>query len=116
MSLINSNFGNFRFLMIQTFSQIKKQIIFYKIKSIETSFNNCYYLVSIDFKYHDINYFNKLRINKNSSLATIYLNIASLSKHFENLQNSVSLLKHFLNIIGISEHKITRKRLKNINF
>ena len=66
------------------------------------------HLVSINSKYHDINDFNKFNINKNSSLATLHLNIASLTKHFEDLQNFLFLLKHSFDIIGISEHKITK--------
>ena len=52
---------------------------------------------------------NKLNINKYSFLASFHLNIALLSKHFEDLQNFLSLLKHTFDIIGISEHKITKK-------
>ena len=43
--------------------------------SIKTPFNDSDHLVSIDPKYHGINDFNKLNINKNSSLATFHLNI-----------------------------------------
>ena len=38
-----------------------------------------------------------------------------LSKHFEDLQNSLSLLKHSFDIIGISEHKMIQG-LKNSAF
>ena len=63
---------------------------------------------SLDSKYHDSNDLSKLNINKNSSLATLHLNVVSLSKHFEDLQNFLFLLKHSFDIIGISEHKITK--------
>ena len=46
-----------------------------KSTSIKTPFNDSDHLVSIDPKYHDINDFNKLNINKISSLATFHLNI-----------------------------------------
>ena len=67
--------------------------------------------MSVDSKYHDINDFNKLSINKNSSFATLHLNIASLSKHFENLQNFLSLWIHSFDIIGILEHKINKNSM-----
>ena len=69
---------------------------------METPFNDSDHPVSVDFKCHDINYYNKLSINKDLSLASLDLNIASLSKHFEDLQNFLSLLKHTFDIIGIS--------------
>ena len=50
---------------------------------------------SVDFKYHDISDFNKINMNKNSSLAALHLNIALWSKQFEDLQNFLYLLKHF---------------------
>ena len=70
--------------------------------SIETPFNDSDHPISVDSKCHDINYYTKLNINKYLSLATLDLNIASLSKHFEDLQNFLSLLKHTFDIIGIS--------------
>ena len=88
---------------------------FTKCNSIETPFNDSDHLVSIDSKYHDINDFNKLNINKNPSFATLHLKIALLPKHFEDFQNSLSLLKHSFNIIGILEHKIN-KGLENSTF
>ena len=45
----------------------------------------------------------------------LYLNIASLSKHFDGLQNFLSLLKHSFDIIGISEHKISKNSM-NVDF
>lgn len=41
--------------------------------------------------------------------------IASLSKHFEDLHNFLSLLKRSFDIIGITKHKINKK-LMNIDF
>ena len=64
---------------------------FTKCNSIKTPFNDSDHPVSIVSKYHDINDFNKLSINKNSSLATLHLTIASISKPFEDLQNFLSL-------------------------
>ena len=42
------------------------------------------------------------------------LNIASLLKYFEDLNNFLSWLKHSFGIIGITEHKINKKM--NIDF
>ena len=61
-----------------------------------------------------INYFNKLKINENSSLSTLDFNIVSLSKHFKDLHNFLFLLKHSFDIICITEHKINKKL--NIDF
>ena len=109
VSPINSGFNNLCFSSDTNFSQMKiLNHFFTKFNSIETPFNDSDHPVSIDSKSHDTNDFNKLNINKNSSLATLHLNIASLSKHFEDLQNFLSLLKHSFDIIGISEHKITK--------
>ena len=82
---------------------------------METHFNNSDHLVSIDSKYYDNNHFNQLNIAKNSPFTTLHLNIASLSKHFDNLQNFVSLLKHSSDITGILEHKINKNSM-NVDF
>ena len=105
---INSCFNNFRFSSdTNIFPDENLKSFFTKCNSIETLFNDSDHPVYVDSKYHDINNFNKLNINKNSSLATLHLNNASLSKHFEDLQNLLSLLKLSFDIIRISEHKIT---------
>ena len=69
------------------------------ILSIQIPVSIEYHYVSIE--HHDINNFIKLSINKISSLATLHLDIASLSKHFEDLQNFLFLLKHSFDIVGI---------------
>ena len=97
ISLVNSGFNNFLFSKDTNIFQDENLNSFFT----ETPFNNSDHLVSIDSKYHDINDFNKFNINKNSSFATLHLNIASLSKHFDDLQNFLFLLKHSFDIIGI---------------
>ena len=82
---------------------------------IETPFNDSDLPVAIESKHYDVNDLNKLKINQNSSLSTLHLNIASLSKHFEDLHNFLSLLKHSFDITCITEHKINKK-LINIDF
>ena len=95
MSHINSGFNNFQVSGDKNiFPDENLKSFFTKCNSIETPFDDFDHPVSIDSKYHDINDFNKLKINENLSLATLYLNTASLSKHFENLQNFLFLLKH----------------------
>ena len=107
--LINSGFNNFRFSSDTNISPDENvKSFFTKSNSIKTPFNDSDHPVSIDSKYRDINDFNKLNISKKLSLATLHLNIVSLSKHFEVSQNFLSLLKHSFNIIGISERKITK--------
>ena len=71
--------------------------------------------VSIDYKYHDINDFNKIITNKNSTFARLHLNIALLSKHFDYLHNYLTFLNNSIDFIGISEYKIS-KNLIIINF
>ena len=86
-------------------SGIPKKISGYITDSIEMPFNNSDHPVSLESKHYDINNINKLSINKNLSLATLHLNISLLSKHFEDLQNSLSLSKDYFDFIGISEQK-----------
>ena len=109
MSLINSTFNNFHFSNDTIiFSNENLKPCFTKCDSIETFlFNNYDHPVSIDSKYHEINNFNQFNINQNSSLANLH-NIASYSKLFVDLQNLLSLLKTYFNIIGISKHKINK--------
>ena len=101
--------NNFRFSSdTSIFSDQNIKSYFTKCNSTETPFNESDRTVSIYSKDHDINNFNKLNINKNSSPPTLHLNIASLSKHFEDLPNFLYFLKHSFDIIKISEHKITK--------
>ena len=101
--LINSGFNNFRFSSnTNIFPNENRKSFFRKCNSLETPFNDSDHPVSIESKYHDINDFNKLNINKNSSLGTLHLSVASLSKHFVDLQKFLTLLKHSFDIRGIS--------------
>ena len=72
VSLINSGFNNFCFSSdANIFPNENLKSFFTKRNSIETPFNDSDHPASIDSRYHDINNFNKLSINKNSSLATL---------------------------------------------
>ena len=116
ISLINSGFNNFEFSdNMNVFPDENLKSFFTECNSIETPFNDTDHQTTIDSKYYDITDFNNIKISRNSSLATLHLNIASLAKHFEDLQNLLSVLKHPFDIIGISEHKIN-KTSKNKDF
>ena len=79
VSLINSGFKNI-------FPDGNLKLFFTKCNSIETSFDDSVHPVSIDSKYHEINDFNKLNINKihimQLSILTMlrYLNILKIYK------------------------------------
>ena len=73
----------------------------------------------VNSKYHDIHQFNQIKPDPISSLGLIRTNLASIGKHFDDLNLVLSLLKFDFHIIGISEHKIQKKNddnsLSNIN-
>ena len=97
---MNSDFNNFRFCSgTSNFPDENLKSFFRKCNSVETPFNHS------DLKYHGIYDFNKLSINKNSSLATLHLHIASVPKHFEDLQNFLSFLKYPFDIIEFKNTK-----------
>ena len=86
MPFINFGFSGFCFSSDTSIFEDKSlKSVFKKCSSLEIAFNNSDHLVCIDSKYHDINNFGKVNVNKNPSLATIHLNIALLSKHFKDL-------------------------------
>ena len=114
ISLINSGLNSFEFSGDTVlFPDEKLKSFLSECNSIETPFNDAEHQVLLDSKYHDINDFNRIKISKQASLATLHLNIASISKHFEDLQNLLSVLKHSFDIIGISEHKINKTSKKS---
>ena len=116
ISLINSGFNNF-FSTKDTniFPDENLNSFFTECNSIRTPFKHSDYPVSVDFKYYDISDFDKLNKSKNFSSAALHLNIESLSKYFDNLQNFLSLLKHYFDFIDISKHKVNKNSM-NINF
>ena len=63
---------------------------------------------TVNSKYHTINNFNKQKFDKSSSFGLFHVNIASLSRHFDDLHELVSRLKFDFDVIGISEHKIRK--------
>ena len=64
-------------------------------------------------KYHDIHQFNQIKPGPISSLVLIHTNLASIGKHFDDLNLVISLLKFDFHIIGISEHKIQKENDDN---
>ena len=60
----------------------------------------------INSKYYNIKQFNSLKPDELSSFGLLHVNIASLNKHFEELNEVLSRLKFSFDVIGISEHKI----------
>ena len=67
----------------------------------------------VNFKYHGIHQFNQIKPDPISSLGLIQTNLASIGKHFDDLNLVLSLLKFDFHIIGISEHKIQKKNDDN---
>ena len=61
----------------------------------------------------DIHQFNQIKPDPISSLGLIHTNLASIGKHFDDLNLVLSLLKFDFHIIGISEHKIQKENDDN---
>ena len=100
LSLLNSPFHNFKFSCeTSIFPGEYLKSFFTEFNSIDPPFN--------DSDHHDVNYFNKLKINENYCSSTLHLNIISLSHYFEDLHNFLFLLKHTFYIIVVSEYKIS---------
>ena len=62
----------------------------------------------INFQYYDISELNQIYHNHNLSFKLLHTNLASILKHCDDLQLTLSLLKTKFDIIGISEHKIQK--------
>ena len=60
----------------------------------------------IDCKYYDISEFKSLTSSQNF-FSFFHLNISSIGKHFENLQNLLNSLHHHFKVIAITESRIT---------
>ena len=70
---------------------------------------------TVNSKYYNIKNFNSIRPDKSSSFGIFHVNIASLNKHFDDLQELLSRLTYEFDIIGISEHKISKDKLPSNN-
>ena len=62
----------------------------------------------VNSKYYDIKSLNSLKIDVPSSFGVFHVNIASLDKHIDDLNQVLSHLKYNYDVIGISEHKIKK--------
>ena len=72
----------------------------------------------INLKYYDIGQFNSIKHDPTSSFSLFHTNLASINKHFDDMQNILSCLKTKFDIIGITEHKIKKEHntpVLNIN-
>ena len=70
---------------------------------------------SINSSYYDIKKFNKIKMDRNSSLGMIHANIASLNSHIDDLRDLLARLDFTFDVIGISEHKIKKDRQPSNN-
>ena len=62
----------------------------------------------INSQYLSISELNQINHNHDLSFKLLHTNLASISKHCDDLQLTLSLLKTKFDIIGISEHKIQK--------
>ena len=69
----------------------------------------------INSRYHSVQEFNNLKIDQKSTLSICHTNIASISKHSDDLHLTLSALKINFNIIGITEHKIHKDAVPSAN-
>ena len=116
LSFLNSGFRNFKLSSdANIFPGQDLKSLFTECNSIQTPFKDSDHLVTIDSKYHDINDFNKLKSNENSSLSQHSILILLFYQNILKICNFLSMLKHLFHAIDISEHKINKK-LINANF
>ena len=112
-SLLNSSFGNHSFSNSSKIVPDEQLKLFTeKCNTLEIPYDESDPSNNIFSKYYDINDFKEIQHDDNSDFSLLHLNIASLSKHFDDLQNFLTLLDHKFDIIGITEHKISRNSLE----
>ncbi len=63
---------------------------------------------SVNSKYHNFKTLNSLKPDKSSSFGLFHVNIASLNAHIDDLRAVLGRLEFSFDIIGISEHKISK--------
>ena len=66
------------------------------------------FYTQINSQYYDITEFNRISRNKEASFNLIHNNLASITKHHD-LQLTLSLLQTKFDVIGITEHKISKE-------
>ena len=75
------------------------------LNNVESNEDNLESTPIIDCKYVDLNSFDIFK-DDNKTFSIIHLNIASLEKHKDELENVLSMLNFEFDLIGISETKI----------
>ena len=107
----NTNYPEFS---NDTSNNINKNF-FDRCNAINTPYDDENHHIHINSKYYDVMEFNNLKI-RDSAFGFFHLNIASLSKHFDNLYNLITLMKFKFPIIGLTEHKIGKNLpVSNVN-
>ena len=86
-----------------------------QISAVENDNSDELFTSTVNSNYYAMNKFNSLKIDKSSSFGFLHVNIASLNKHFDELSETLSRLKYNFDVIGISEHKITKEKLPSNN-
>ena len=75
------------------------------------------FIHNFNSQYYDISEFNQINHNKEASFNLIHTNLASIAKHHDDLQLTLSLLKTKFDVIGITEHKIKKDmQISNIEY
>jgi len=54
----------------------------------------------------NIKTFNEIQFNKDTSFAVLHLNIASLNKYIDDINDLMASIYQPIKVIGITEHKI----------
>ena len=70
-------------------------------------------LISCD--YYDIPEFKKMKIREQQDLSILHLNISSISAHINDLRNFLNLVDQKIDIICISESRISIKNPQTTN-
>ena len=62
---------------------------------------------NINSKYYGIDKFNQIKTESQSSIGFLHTNLASISKHYDDLFITLYQLKYEFDVIAITEHKLT---------
>ena len=84
------------------------------LNNVESNEDDLELTPSIDCKYVDLNSFDIFK-DDNKTFSIIHLNIASLEKHKDEVENVLSMLNFKFDLIGISETKIKNGIDPNFN-
>ena len=66
-------------------------------------------LTTVNSKYYNFKQLNSLKPDKSSRFGLLYVNIASLNAHIDDLRTALTRSKFSFDVIGISEHNIWKK-------